>query len=152
MGSNVVRGAKLAKLGFLRGGISKGLGIVAKGAFKGALGMIGGPWGLAIMGISFLLPRIVEAIKGNKEAQDSNTEAINVLNNHNRKKDEQSKDPSLSLDQKLTTLVNSLYFWADQISKAKPTVINVTTPDGSKKTFEILEGQSKDINMSAGTK
>lgn len=149
MGSNVVRGAKIGfARGGLFGGITKSLGIVA----KGALGMMGGPWGLAIMAISAFLPRIMDAIKGNKESQDENTKAVNVLNSYNRKKDAETKDPSLPLDQKLTALVNSLYYWAGEISKSKPTVINVTTPDGIKKTFEILEGQSQDINLATGTK
>lgn len=149
MGSNVVRGANIGfARGGLFGGITKSLGIVA----KGALGMMGGPWGLAIMAISAFLPRIIDAIKGNKESQDENTEAVNVLNSYNRRKDAETKDPSLPLDQKLTALVNSLYYWAGEISKSKPTVINVTTPDGVKKTFEILDGQSQDINMATGTK
>lgn len=42
-----------------------------------ALSFLGGPWGLAIGGIMMFLPEILDAIKGNTDAQNENTGALN---------------------------------------------------------------------------
>jgi len=60
-----------SKLPKIVGGVSK---LARVG--KGLLGILGGPWGIAITGISLALPYIIDVFSGNSEATKENTRAL----------------------------------------------------------------------------
>lgn len=62
--------------GMFSGGI-RGFGKGLLNLLKIGVGILGGPWGLAIAGGMFILPMILDAIRGNKDSVDNNTSAIN---------------------------------------------------------------------------
>lgn len=55
---------------------------------RGLLGALGGPWGLAIMGISIGLPLLVSALNKNSQAQDKNSEVVDENTEIQKKKDQ----------------------------------------------------------------
>lgn len=94
------------------GGIGKGL--------RGIAGLFGGPWGLAIMGLT-MLPGLVDSIMDNvrenrrlKAEMEKNTYAANTLAGQYAKESERRRNNmNLTLEQELMLLRNSIIYWAN---------------------------------------
>lgn len=140
-----------------RFGTKAAIGLGLKGLARGALSFLGGPVGIAITALSVAIPALTNAIRNNSEAQEDNTDSVNVLNSYNSRQEAEKRAGQihdLTLAQEMRVLVNSLNFWATQLSmnNGKPTNVNITLPDGSTRVLQALEGQSQDINLSYGIK
>ena len=79
---NATRAEKLKNFSPRSRGLAKGAGRRAAGGLMGrfalggllgkGLALLSGPWGIALMGISMLLPEVIRAIKGNTNSLDEN--------------------------------------------------------------------------------
>lgn len=137
-----------AKVGF---GAFAGRGILAVGGRL--VGLLGGPIGVGISILTLLLPSLISAIGGNKDATDANTEAANkVANQYGNLVERNKANKFPGEDQILTQMYNAMQYWAEQIRHIKPTAVINLNVDGKptiKETFEDMQGET---NLTLGMK
>lgn len=89
----------------------------ALGGLRGALGMFGGPIGIGIMGISMLLPSLIDWIKKSKESTDKNTYSVVTLAGQYKTEQERiANRKSLRISEELATATNALKSLANSLS------------------------------------
>ena len=131
--------------GMFSGGV-KGFGKGILNVLKAGVGILGGPWGLAIAGGMFVLPLILDALRGNKESVDNNTDTINKdINDRNSNKNNIFGQKGLTDEEQRLMLVNALNN-LDQTLKNKP-VANLRIYVDGKETINktIQDNQEEDI-------
>lgn len=137
-----------ARVGF---GAFAGRGILAVGGRL--VGLLGGPIGAGISILTLLLPSLISAIGGNKDATDANTEAANkVANQYGNLVERNKANKFPGEDQILTQMYNAMQYWAEQIRHIKPTAVINLNVDGKptiKETFEDMQGET---NLTLGMK
>lgn len=137
-----------ARVGF---GAFAGRGILAVGGRL--VGLLGGPIGVGIFTLTLLLPSLISAIGGNKDATDANTEAANkVANQYGNLVERNKANKFPGEDQILTQMYNAMQYWAEQIRHIKPTAVINLNVDGKptiKETFEDMQGET---NLTLGMK
>lgn len=137
-----------ARVGF---GAFAGRGILAVGGRL--VGLLGGPIGVGISILTLLLPSLISAIGGNKDATDANTEAANKVANQYGNLVERNKANKFPGEgQILTQMYNAMQYWAEQIRHIKPTAVINLNVDGKptiKETFEDMQGET---NLTLGMK
>lgn len=149
----------------LMGGAGAAAGAASRGALatvgRGLLGfgsrMLGllvGPLGLAITGISIFGPMIYRAIKGNKSAQDENTRATNDLASaiKARREGYKQKDNLQMLTiQEMRWLVQTLGLYAERLNQRDNKGTHLTiNMEGKKFLEEYLGDRDAEINVAAG--
>lgn len=149
----------------LMGGAGAAAGAASRGALasvgRGLLGfgsrivgLLGGPLGLAITGISILGPMIYSAIKGNKSAQDENTRATNDLASAIKASQEgyKPKDNLQMLTiQEMRWLVQTLGLYAERLNQRNNKGTHLTiNMDGKKFLEEYLGDRDAEMNVAAG--
>lgn len=149
----------------LMGGAGAAAGAASKGALASVgrgllgfgsriLGLLGGPLGLAITGISIFGPMIYSAIKGNKSAQDENTRATNDLASaiKARREGYKQKDNLQMLTiQEMRWLVQTLGLYAERLNQRDNKGTHLTiNMDGKKFLEEYLGDRDAEINVAAG--
>ena len=146
-----------------------GAGAAAGAASRGALasigrgllgfgsrivGLLGGPLGLAITGISIFGPMIYSAIKGNKSAQDENTRATNDLASAikaSREGYKQKDNLQMLTIQEMRWLVQTLGVYAERLNQQDNKGTHLTIHmDGKKFLEEYLGDRDAEINVAAG--
>lgn len=172
--ADVITGAGLASAANLSKGarvattVSKvGMGLANVG--RGLMTMMGGPWGLAITGISIALPYIIggirsrnqrekansEAIQAQTAATDWNTRALGTLaSKYDTKEDAEAAGKSLSLNEEMKALRSSINDWTRAISTGdyKNVNLTITTPDGKVLKTITFDQYNRDQNLALGTK
>lgn len=137
-----------ARVGF---GAFAGRGILAVGGRL--VGLLGGPIGVGISILTLLLPSLISAIGGNKDATDANAEAANrVANQYGNLVERNKANKFPGEDQILTQMYNAMQYWAEQIRHIKPTAVINLNVDGKptiKETFEDMQGET---NLTLGMK
>lgn len=137
-----------ARVGF---GAFAGRGILAVGGRL--VGLLGGPIGVGISILTLLLPSLISAIGGNKDATDANTEAANkVANQYGNLVEKNKANKFPGEDQILTQMYNAMQYWAEQIRHIKPTAVINLNVDGKptiRETFEDMQGET---NLTLGMK
>lgn len=137
-----------ARVGF---GAFAGRGILAVGGRL--VGLLVGPIGVGISILTLLLPSLISAIGGNKDATDANTEAANkVANQYGNLVERNKANKFPGEDQILTQMYNAMQYWAEQIRHIKPTAVINLNVDGKptiKETFEDMQGET---NLTLGMK
>lgn len=137
-----------ARVGF---GAFAGRGILAVGGRL--VGLLGGPIGVGISILTLLLPSLISAIGGNKDATDANIEAANkVANQYGNLVERNKANKFPGEDQILTQVYNAMQYWAEQIRHIKPTAVINLNVDGKptiKETFEDMQGET---NLTLGMK
>lgn len=137
-----------ARVGF---GAFAGRGLLAVGGRL--VGLLGGPIGVGISILILLLPSLISAIGGNKDATDANTEAANkVANQYGNLVERNKANKFPGEDQILTQMYNAMQYWAEQIRHIKPTAVINLNVDGKptiKETFEDMQGET---NLTLGMK
>lgn len=137
-----------ARVGF---GAFAGRGLLAVGGRL--VGLLGGPIGVGISILTLLLPSLISAIGGNKDATDANTETANKLANQYGNLVEKNKANKFpGEDQILTQMYNAMQYWAEQIRHIKPTAVINLNVDGKptiRETFEDMQGET---NLTLGMK
>lgn len=137
-----------ARVGF---GAFAGRGILAVGGRL--VGLLGGPIGVGISILTLLLPSLISAIGGNKDATDANTESANkVANQYGNLVERNKANKFPGEDQILTQMYNAMQYWAEQIRHIKPTAVINLNVDGKptiKETFEDMQGET---NLTLGMK
>lgn len=137
-----------ARVGF---GAFAGRGLLAVGGRL--VGLLGGPIGVGISILTLLLPSLISAIGGNKDATDANTEAANkVANQYGNLVERNKANKFPGEDQILTQMYNAMQYWAEQIRHIKPTAVINLNVDGKptiKETFEDMQGET---NLTLGMK
>lgn len=137
-----------ARVGF---GAFAGRGLLAVGGRL--VGLLGGPIGVGISILTLLLPSLISAIGGNKDATDANTEAANkVANQYGNLVERNKANKFPGEDQILTQMYNAMQYWAEQIRHIKPTAVINLNVDGKptiRETFEDMQGET---NLTLGMK
>lgn len=137
-----------ARVGF---GAFAGRGLLAVGGRL--VGLLGGPIGVGISILTLLLPSLISAIGGNKDATDANTEAANkVANQYGNLVERNKANKFPGEDQILTQMYNAMQYWAEQIRHIKPTAVINLNVDGKptiRDTFEDMQGET---NLTLGMK
>ena len=149
----------------LMGGAGAAAGATSRGALasvgRGLLGfgsrivgLLGGPLGLAITGISIFGPMIYSAIKGNKSAQDENTRATNDLASAikaSREGYKQKDNLQMLTIQEMRWLVQTLGLYAERLNQRDNKGTHLTiNMDGKKFLEEYLGDRDAEINVAAG--
>lgn len=149
----------------LMGGAGAAAGAASRGALasvgRGLLGfgsrivgLLHGPLGLAIMGISIFGPMIYSAIKGNKSAQDENTRATNDLASTikaSREGYKQKDNLQMLTIQEMRWLVQTLGLYAERLNQRDNKGTHLTiNMDGKKFLEEYLGDRDAEINVAAG--
>lgn len=111
-------GSASAARSALRGtSILRSVSKFALGGLRGALGMFGGPIGIGIMGISMLLPSLIDWIKKSKESTDKNTYSVVTLAGQYKTEQERiANRKSLRISEELATATNALKSLANSLS------------------------------------
>lgn len=149
----------------LMGGAGDAAGAASRGALasvgRGLLrfgsrivGLLVGPLGLAITGISIFGPMIYSAIKGNKSAHDENTRATNDLASAikaSREGYKQKDNLQMLTIQEMRWLVQTLGLYAERLNQRdnKGTRLTINM-DGKKFLEEYLGDRDAEINVTAG--
>lgn len=137
-----------ARVGF---GAFAGRGILAVGGRL--VGLLGGPIGVGISILTLLLPSLISAIGGNKDATDANTEAANkVANQYGNLVERNKANKFPGEDQILTQMYNAMQYWAEQIRHIKPTAVINLNVDGKPTIRETLEDMQGETNLTLGMK
>lgn len=144
------------------GDVASGAARVGFGAFAGRgllavggrlVGLLGGPIGVGISILTLLLPSLISAIGGNKDATDANTESANkVANQYGNLVERNKANKFPGEDQILTQMYNAMQYWAEQIRHIKPTAVINLNVDGKptiRETFEDMQGET---NLTLGMK
>lgn len=149
----------------LMGGAGAAAGAASRGALasvgRGLLGfgsrivgLLGGPLGLAITGISIFGPMIYSAIKGNKSAQDENTRATNDLASAikaSREGYKQKDNLQMLTIQEMRWLVQTLGLYTERLNQRDNKGTHLTiNMDGKKFLEEYLGDRDAEINVAAG--
>ena len=149
----------------LMGGAGAAAGAASRGALasvgRGLLGfgsrivgLLTGPLGLAITGISIFGPMIYSAIKGNKSAQDENTRATNDLASAikaGREGYKQKDNLQMLTIQEMRWLVQTLGLYAERLNQRGNNGTHLTiNMDGKKFLEEYLGDRDAEINVAAG--
>lgn len=149
----------------LMGGAGAAAGAASRGALasvgRGLLGLgsrivglLRGPLGLAITGISIFGPMIYSAIKGNKSAQDENTRATNDLASSIkaiREGYKQKDNLQMLTIQEMRWLVQTLGLYAERLNQRDNKGTHLTiNMDGKKFLEEYLGDRDAEINVAAG--
>lgn len=149
----------------LMGGAGDAAGAASRGALasvgRGLLrfgsrivGLLVGPLGLAITGISIFGPMIYSAIKGNKSVHDENTRATNDLASAIKASQEgykQKDNLQMLTIQEMRWLVQTLGLYAERLNQRdnKGTRLTINM-DGKKFLEEYLGDRDAEINVTAG--
>lgn len=145
--------AKTAAAGAARAGFGAfaGRGLLAVGGRL--VGLLGGPIGVGISILTLVLPSLISALTGNKEATDANTDAANkVANQYGNLVERNKANKFPGEDQILTQMYNAMQYWAEQIRHIKPTAVINLNVDGKptiRETFEDMQGET---NLTLGMK
>lgn len=149
----------------LMGGAGAAAGAASRGALASVgrgllgfgsriLGLLRGPLGLAITGISIFGPMIYSAIKGNKSAQDENTRATNDLASAikaGREGYKQKDNLQMLTIQEMRWLVQTLGLYAERLNQRDNKGTHLTiNMDGKKFLEEYLGDRDAEINVAAG--
>ena len=131
--------------------VAIGRGLLGFGARL--VGLLGGPIGIGITALSIIGPMIYDAVKGNKDSTDANTEATNNLNTQYKnlvEADSRNKYPGE--DKILIQMYNAMQYWAEQIKNIKPTAVINLNVDGKQKMQETVEDMQGETNFTFGLK
>lgn len=145
--------AATAGRGLVRNIAANGLGKVLLGFGSKLLGFLGGPIGIAIMGVSTILPMILSGLRKNSESLEENTtSAYTLADRYKSESDKQKNGKDLTLTQEVRMLYNAMMYWAEQLPKIKPTSHVTINVDGKKGVREMITEDNEDINLSLATK
>lgn len=137
-----------ARVGF---GAFAGRGLLAVGGRL--VGLLGGPIGVGISILTLLLPSLISAIGGNKDATDANTETANkVANQYGNLVERNKANKFPGEDQILTQMYNAMQYWAEQIRHIKPTAVINLNVDGKPTIMETFEDMQGETNLTLGMK
>lgn len=149
----------------LMGGAGAAAGAASRGALasvgRGLLrfgsrivGLLRGPLGLAITGISIFGPMIYSAITGNKSAQDENTRATNDLASAikaSREGYKQKDNLQMLTVHEMRWLVQTLGLYVERLNQRDTNGTHLTiNMDGKKFLEEYLGDRDAEINVAAG--
>lgn len=153
MTRSLMRGAASPASAASRGALtSVGRGLLGFGSR--IVGLLCGPLGLAITGISIFGPMIYSAIKGNKSAQDENTRATNDLASAikaSREGYKQKDNLQMLTIQEMRWLVQTLGLYAERLNQRDNKGTHLTiNMDGKKFLEEYLGDRDAEINVAAG--
>lgn len=145
--------AKTAAAGAARAGFGAfaGRGLLAVGGRL--VGLLGGPIGVGISILTLVLPSLISALTGNKEATDANTDAANkVANQYGNLVEKNKANKFPGEDQILTQMYNAMQYWAEQIRNIKPTAVINLNVDGKPTIRETVEDMQGETNLTFGMK
>lgn len=154
------RGIKTAVgKGLFRYGLGSGLKFLGKSIIPKLLGSIvgflGGPLGIAIGALTWLLPTIISSISNHKESQDKNADATNKLTQEMQyeRLNRANISPDLTQEEQMKVLANAIAQWSQKLEEGlqKYQVGNIVINlDGKKAIEEILNNRDKEINVDLG--
>lgn len=154
------RGIKTAVgKGLFRYGLGSGLKFLGKSIIPKLLGSIvgflGGPLGIAIGALTWLLPTIISSISNHKESQDKNADATNKLTQEMQydRLNRANISPDLTQEEQMKVLANAIAQWSQRLEEGlqKYQVGNIVINlDGKKAIEEILNNRDKEINVDLG--
>lgn len=138
--------------GMFGGGIA-GLGRGLLKVLGAGVSLLGGPIGIGLMGATFLLPMIIDALSSNKEATEANTDTINKdINDRNKPKDT-DKNPltTLSDEEQRIMIATALNNLADTL-KNRPVARISVNMDGKEIMAKVIENTESESVVNLGAK
>ena len=117
------------------------------------VGLLGGPIGIALTGISIVGPMIYNALTNNRRAQEENTQATNDLASsikESREGYKQKDDLQMLTIQEIRWLVQMLGMYTEKLSGVQSKGNITVNIDGKKFLDEYLDNRDTDIRVSAG--
>lgn len=132
--------------GMFSGGI-KGFGKGIFNLLKAGIGILGGPFGIALTGGMFVLPLILEALRGNKESVDNNTDTINRDINDRNKPNQQNifNQKGLTDEEQRLMLVNAINNLGQTLSNKPVANLHIYVDGKEVINKTILDNQEEDI-------
>lgn len=145
--------AKSAAATAAKTAVGAGVGRTILGFGSKLFGFLGGPWGLALIGVSTILPMVIDSLKSTREANQENTKSIYTLagkwaEQNGEKTD--SKDATLTQEQYM--LVNAMKYWTQVLQNIKPSINLTLNVDGKKAMQEVIDEDNKKVNLNMATK
>lgn len=123
------------------GTVGKGLSTVG----KGILGFLGGPWGLAVSAGLTLIPALIDTVRGNKEAEEENTAALEA-----QRLAAEKERSERQLTEEMRILVRSLQYWSEEFAKQdKKVALNITVNQNGTLNFSSPDDN---VSLETGTK
>ncbi len=125
------------------------------GVLKGGFALLGGPIGIGITAIAFLLPAIISSLSKNRKAQESNTNAvITSLEDQRRRDAELRANGGLTDQERLTLLIKSIQNLTEQLSKGDKPIAQLTINVDGKTSIKkmIKESNSEEVINLSGIK
>lgn len=148
-----------AAAGAAAGAVSRGaLASVGRGILgfgSKLLGFLGGPFGIAVMGLSIVGPMIYSALTKNKESQDTNTKSVNTLADTIKASREgfKPKNDNRLYIEEMRWLVQMLGFYAQEIQNNRNQGNHITINLDGKQAFEeYITDREAQLNVAAGVK
>ena len=132
------------------GAAKKGIGRAILGVGARLVGVLSGPLGWAVTGLSIAIPLITSAVKKSRDATAQNTQAINGMRSDLAK--EAANNTQLHVNEQIRVLYQAIRYFGDQIPKIKPQMDLTVNIDGKKMMQQVIQDQASDINLSLGTK
>lgn len=124
------------------------IGTVGKGLLttgKGILGFLGGPWGLAITAGLTLIPALIDTVRGNKEAEEENTAALEA-----QRLAAEKERSERQLTEEMRILVRSLQYWSGELANQdKKVSLNITVNSNGTLNFSSPDDN---VSLDTGTK
>lgn len=124
------------------------IGTVGKGLLttgKGILGFLGGSWGLAITAGLTLIPALIDTVRGNKEAEEENTAALEA-----QRLAAEKERSERQLTEEMRILVRSLQYWSGELAKQdKKVALNITVNQNGTLNFSSPDDN---VSLDTGTK
>lgn len=117
------------------------------------VGLLGGPIGIALTGISIVGPMVYNALTNNRRAQEENTQATNDLASsikESREGYKQKDDLQMLTIQEIRWLVQMLGMYTEKLSGVQSKGNITVNIDGKKFLDEYLDNRDTDIRVSAG--
>lgn len=137
--------------GMFSGGI-KGFGRGLVKVLSAGVGLLGGPIGIGLMGITFFLPMIIDAIRRNRESTDDNTDTLNKVNSNIEKPNFNQKSSFTLTDEEqrimIATALNNL---SNTLSNKPVAKISVNI-DGKEVISRIISDNDSEEVINLGAK
>lgn len=138
--------------GMFSGGV-RGIGRGLLNVLKVGVGILGGPWGMAIAGGMFVLPLILDALRNNKDSIDNNTDTINKdINDRNSKNTSNFFNPKSLSDEEQRIMLAAAINQLNQTLNNRPVANLHIFIDGKEVITKTIDESNSDDVVNLGAK
>jgi len=118
------------------------------GVLKGGVALLGGPIGIGITALVFLLPAIISALTKNKDATEDNTDVVNAQVQDSRRREMEAKAKGgLTSEERMILMIQSLDNLTAQLRDGKGSTV-VINLDGKEVIRKVVKETMQEDNLS----